>query len=53
MLCFQQRIIDHRYRSLDDLERDVMHLCENAQNYNVEGSLVRNTLILCGGKLYK
>ena len=36
----QQRIEDHRYRSLDDLERDVMMLCGNAQTYNVEGSLV-------------
>jgi len=36
----QQRIRNHYYRSLDDLEQDVMLLCKNAQNYNVEGSLI-------------
>jgi len=36
----KQRIIDHKYRSLDDLEKDVMLLCKNAQMYNVEGSLI-------------
>lgn len=36
----KQRIRDHRYRSLDDLETDVMLLCENAQSYNIEGSLI-------------
>ena len=39
--CLQQRIKEHRYRSLDDLEKDVMLLCQNAQTYNVEKSLVR------------
>ncbi|CAI9732152.1 probable global transcription activator SNF2L2 isoform X1 [Octopus vulgaris] len=34
------RIRDHKYRSLDDLERDVMLLCKNAQTFNVEGSLI-------------
>lgn len=36
----QQRIRLHYYRSLDDVERDVLLLCKNAQTYNVEGSLV-------------
>ncbi|XP_061175393.1 probable global transcription activator SNF2L2 [Saccostrea echinata] len=36
----KQRIRDHRYRSVDDLETDVMLLCENAQSYNIEGSLI-------------
>ena len=34
------RIKEHKYRCLDDLEKDVMNLCKNAQTYNVEGSLV-------------
>uniref|UniRef100_K1P321 Putative global transcription activator SNF2L4 n=1 Tax=Magallana gigas TaxID=29159 RepID=K1P321_MAGGI len=38
----KQRIRDHRYRSLDDLETDVMLLCENAQSYNIEGSLKKD-----------
>jgi len=36
----QQRIRAHYYRSLDDVEKDVLLLCKNAQTYNVEGSLV-------------
>jgi len=36
----QQRIRSHYYRSLDDVEKDVLLLCKNAQTYNVEGSLV-------------
>ena len=44
MTChLQQRIEDYRYRSLDDLQKDVMLLCKNAQTYNVEGSLVSAT----------
>ena len=39
-MCLQQRIKDHRYRSLADLEKDMMGLCKNAQTYNVDGSLV-------------
>ncbi|KAL5021635.1 hypothetical protein ScPMuIL_000790 [Solemya velum] len=34
------RIRDHKYRSIDDLESDVMLLCENAQTYNIEGSVI-------------
>lgn len=41
---FQERIRSHKYRSLNDLERDVMLLCQNAQTFNLEGSLVRRFL---------
>lgn len=37
---FQERIRNHKYRSLNDLEKDVMLLCQNAQTFNLEGSLV-------------
>lgn len=36
----KNRIKEHRYRSLDDLEADFILLCNNAQTYNVEGSLI-------------
>ncbi|KAK3089324.1 hypothetical protein FSP39_002728 [Pinctada imbricata] len=36
----KQRIKDHKYRNIDDLETDMMLLCENAQSYNIEGSLI-------------
>lgn len=36
----QERIRSHKYRSLNDLEKDVMLLCSNAQTFNLEGSLV-------------
>lgn len=36
----KERIRNHKYRSLNDLERDVMLLCQNAQTYNLEGSLI-------------
>lgn len=36
----QERIRSHKYRSLNDLEKDVMLLCQNAQTFNLEGSLV-------------
>lgn len=36
----QERIRNHKYRSLNDLEKDVMLLCQNAQTFNLEGSLV-------------
>ena len=39
-VLLQKRIKDHFYRSIDDLETDVMTLCKNAQAYNMEGSLV-------------
>uniref|UniRef100_A0A674D7A5 SWI/SNF related BAF chromatin remodeling complex subunit ATPase 4 n=1 Tax=Salmo trutta TaxID=8032 RepID=A0A674D7A5_SALTR len=37
----KERIRSHRYRSLGDLERDVMLLFQNAQTFNLEGSLVK------------
>jgi len=34
------RISTHRYRALDDLEADIMELCQNAQSFNMEGSVI-------------
>ncbi|XP_074643538.1 SWI/SNF-related matrix-associated actin-dependent regulator of chromatin subfamily A member 2-like [Tubulanus polymorphus] len=34
------RIKEHRYRSIDDLEKDILLLCKNAQQYNEDGSLI-------------
>lgn len=34
------RIKTHKYRTLDDLEGDVMELCQNAQSFNMEGSVI-------------
>ncbi|KAL8604698.1 Transcription activator BRG1 [Nucella lapillus] len=34
------RIKVQKYRSLDDLENDVMELCQNAQSFNMEGSVI-------------
>lgn len=36
----KERIRGHRYRSLADLERDTMLLFQNAQTFNLEGSLI-------------
>uniref|UniRef100_A0A4W6F050 SWI/SNF related BAF chromatin remodeling complex subunit ATPase 4a n=1 Tax=Lates calcarifer TaxID=8187 RepID=A0A4W6F050_LATCA len=36
----KERIRSHKYRSLNDLEKDVMLLCQNAQTFNLEGSLI-------------
>ncbi|XP_070563985.1 probable global transcription activator SNF2L2 [Ptychodera flava] len=36
----KERIKNHKYRCIDDLERDVMLLCKNAQTYNMEGSQI-------------
>ncbi|XP_078471327.1 SWI/SNF-related matrix-associated actin-dependent regulator of chromatin subfamily A member 2-like isoform X2 [Lampetra planeri] len=36
----KERIRIHKYRSMDDLEKDVMLLCHNAQTFNLEGSLI-------------
>uniref|UniRef100_A0A8D0G8C3 SWI/SNF related BAF chromatin remodeling complex subunit ATPase 2 n=1 Tax=Sphenodon punctatus TaxID=8508 RepID=A0A8D0G8C3_SPHPU len=33
-------IRNHKYRSLGDLEKDVMLLCHNAQTFNLEGSQI-------------
>uniref|UniRef100_H2YVT5 Global transcription activator SNF2L2 n=1 Tax=Ciona savignyi TaxID=51511 RepID=H2YVT5_CIOSA len=37
----KDRVKLHKYRSLDDMERDFQQMCQNTQAYNVEGSLVR------------
>ncbi|KAH9515427.1 Transcription activator BRG1 [Bulinus truncatus] len=34
------RISTHRYRTLDELEADIMELCQNAQSFNMEGSVI-------------
>ncbi|VDD82876.1 unnamed protein product [Mesocestoides corti] len=34
------RVRDGKYRSLDDLEADILLLCKNAQTYNMDGSLI-------------
>uniref|UniRef100_A0A8C2AXV9 SWI/SNF related, matrix associated, actin dependent regulator of chromatin, subfamily a, member 2 n=1 Tax=Cyprinus carpio TaxID=7962 RepID=A0A8C2AXV9_CYPCA len=34
----KERVRNHKYRSVSDLEKDVMLLCHNAQTYNLEGS---------------
>lgn len=36
----KNRIREHRYRSIDELEEDFMLLCKNAQTYNIEGSTI-------------
>uniref|UniRef100_A0A1A8NSL4 SWI/SNF related, matrix associated, actin dependent regulator of chromatin, subfamily a, member 4 n=1 Tax=Nothobranchius pienaari TaxID=704102 RepID=A0A1A8NSL4_9TELE len=36
----KERIRSHKYRNLNDLEKDVMLLCQNAQTFNLEGSLI-------------
>uniref|UniRef100_A0A8C6L879 SWI/SNF related BAF chromatin remodeling complex subunit ATPase 2 n=1 Tax=Nothobranchius furzeri TaxID=105023 RepID=A0A8C6L879_NOTFU len=39
----KERARNHKYRSLGDLEKDVMLLCQNAQTFNLEGSQVKKT----------
>lgn len=36
----KQRARDRKYRSMDDLEADILLLCRNAQAYNMDGSLI-------------
>ncbi|KAK2086676.1 hypothetical protein P7K49_036101 [Saguinus oedipus] len=36
----KEPIHNHRYRRLNDLEKDVMLLCQNAQTFDLEGSLI-------------
>ncbi|XP_077105239.1 SWI/SNF-related matrix-associated actin-dependent regulator of chromatin subfamily A member 2 isoform X7 [Ranitomeya variabilis] len=36
----KERIRNHKYRSVSDLEKDVMLLCYNAQTFNLEGSQI-------------
>ncbi len=40
-LIFQKKLNEHRYRTVDELEADVMLLCKNAQEFNMENSNVR------------
>lgn len=44
----RDRIKQHRYRSLDDLEKEFMTLCKNTQAYNMEGSLIYEDSIKIG-----
>ncbi|XP_001607169.1 ATP-dependent helicase brm isoform X2 [Nasonia vitripennis] len=42
-----QKIEDGKYADLDDLEKDFMHLCKNAQIYNEEASMIyENSVVL-------
>merc|ERR1719247_1964508 len=36
----RNRIRAEKYRSLDELEKDINTMCKNAQQYNIEGSLI-------------
>uniref|UniRef100_A0A8C3K654 Bromo domain-containing protein n=1 Tax=Calidris pygmaea TaxID=425635 RepID=A0A8C3K654_9CHAR len=36
----KERIRNHKYRNLSELEKDVMLLCHNAQTFNLEGSQI-------------
>lgn len=45
-VCQQDRVRNHKYRSVGDLEKDVMLLCHNAQTFNLEGSQVTNSLMM-------
>uniref|UniRef100_A0AAX7TD91 SWI/SNF related, matrix associated, actin dependent regulator of chromatin, subfamily a, member 2 n=1 Tax=Astatotilapia calliptera TaxID=8154 RepID=A0AAX7TD91_ASTCA len=41
----KERVRNHKYRNVGDLEKDVMLLCQNAQTFNLEGSQVRNPAV--------
>ncbi|KAK0150790.1 putative global transcription activator SNF2L2 [Merluccius polli] len=34
----KERVRNHKYRSVGDLEKDIILLCQNAQTFNLEGS---------------
>ncbi|XP_061836394.1 probable global transcription activator SNF2L2 isoform X2 [Nerophis lumbriciformis] len=36
----KERVRSHKYRTVSDLEKDVMLLCHNAQTFNLEGSQI-------------
>ncbi|KAM9841137.1 putative global transcription activator SNF2L2 [Aulostomus maculatus] len=36
----RERVRNHKYRSVGDLEKDILLLCHNAQTYNLEGSQI-------------
>lgn len=39
-LFMQERVRNHKYRCIADLEKDIMQMCHNAQTFNLEGSQV-------------
>uniref|UniRef100_A0A8C7NPE7 SWI/SNF related BAF chromatin remodeling complex subunit ATPase 2 n=1 Tax=Oncorhynchus mykiss TaxID=8022 RepID=A0A8C7NPE7_ONCMY len=41
----KERVRSHKFRSVSDLEKDVMLLCHNAQTFNLEGSLMLSVCI--------
>uniref|UniRef100_A0A286XM56 Bromo domain-containing protein n=1 Tax=Cavia porcellus TaxID=10141 RepID=A0A286XM56_CAVPO len=41
-----ERIRNHKYRSLGDLQKDVVLLCHNAQTFNLEGSQIYEDSII-------
>uniref|UniRef100_A0A671QZI5 Si:dkey-226m8.10 n=1 Tax=Sinocyclocheilus anshuiensis TaxID=1608454 RepID=A0A671QZI5_9TELE len=36
----QERVRNHKYRCIADLEKDIMQMCHNAQTFNLEGSQI-------------
>ncbi|KAK6305034.1 hypothetical protein J4Q44_G00238140 [Coregonus suidteri] len=36
----RERVRNHKYRSVGDLEKDIILLCHNAQTFNLEGSQI-------------
>lgn len=36
----RERVRNHKYRCVGDLEKDIYQLCQNAQTYNLEGSQI-------------
>ncbi|XP_056146440.1 probable global transcription activator SNF2L2 [Lampris incognitus] len=36
----RERVRNHKYRSVGDLEKDILLLCHNAQSFNLEGSQI-------------
>ena len=45
MILLQDNITKHRYHSIDELEADILLLCQNTHTYNVEGSQVKVLLL--------
>lgn len=39
-ILLQDNITKHKYHSIDELEADIVLLCQNTHTYNVEGSQV-------------
>ena len=46
----KKKFADYRYRNLDELEADVMLLCKNAQEFNMENSSVRILFVFLNTK---